>query len=483
MKKGKCIYCNKEKDLNEEHAFPKFLLQIPEGAPEWTIKEHLCEKCNGELGKLDKILEMRGPIGHTWSQIKSELGQENENQQSLRYNQNCYKLEPDRAMVPEHALGNRIGMFKLLVEKSSENDTTSNSIENSLDPVVPQIILTLYAKWQQLEKTRRESAEKFDSLDIIPCNDKGFEGSIYWIGNGKIILPAISDSDILAPIFPIENPNFVHPSSIFPANATATFPFPYTWVFPPKAAEYFFDRPRDFQFKLLRNPNWICSDLIVVIDGKNKKHGKAKYFINSVKSDHKDLIDKGIYLKQATFANISKTKMIRGRFVTDGNAELYIERAIAKIGFHCFLYHYSNEFNGHEFMFDGIKSFIFKGEIANSFVTNHNDFTIENSVYSSNRHFHYIKFFRYRQNIGCQIHLFTGLLRRPFSFNITLAGKIENLNDSPDKIEKIPYYVSAKSKKKKRLYLADNLELIQKTNVDDLGVIQKPSPKDIIYFG
>ena len=36
MKKGKCIYCKKEKDLNEEHAFPKRLLQ--KGVCEWKIE-------------------------------------------------------------------------------------------------------------------------------------------------------------------------------------------------------------------------------------------------------------------------------------------------------------------------------------------------------------------------------------------------------------------------------------------------------------
>ena len=470
MKKGKCIYCNEEKDLSEEHAFPQFLLQIPEGAPEWIIDEHLCVKCNGELGELYKILKMRGPIGHTWSQIKSELGQENEDQQSLRYNQKCYRLEPDRMMVSEPVLENRIGLFKLLVESSKKN-AACNSIENSLDPVVPQIILTLYAKWQQLEETRRESAEKFDSLDIIPCNDNGFDGSIYWIGNGNSIASAISDSVILVPRFWGENSNFVLPTSLFPENATEDFPFPHTYVFSQKATEYFFDRPRAFQFKFLRNLAWIQSDLIVVKDGKNKKHGKAKHFIKSVRADHQDVLDKEIYLKDETYADIPRTKTLRCRFATDGNAKLYIDRAIAKIGFHCFLYHYPDEFNGHEPIFDGIKTFIFKGNTSNNFVTEYKDVT-ENSIYPSNTHFHNISFFRDRQNIGCRITLFTGLGRKPFSFYITLSGKIENWNVQPDKTERVPFYVSSKSERKRRIYPPN-----------ESGIIIEPSLKETHTFG
>ncbi len=363
-------------------------------------------------------------------------------------------------MFSEPILGNRIGLFKLLVD-SSENATPSDSIENSLEPVVPQIILTLYAKWQRIE-----DAEKINSLDIIPCTDNGFEGSIYWIGNGNIIASAISDSAILPPRFWTQNPNFVLPTSIFPANATADFPFPHTYVFSQKATEYFFDRPKDFQFKFLRNLDWIRSDLIIIKDGKNKKHGKVKYFIKSVKIDHKNVIDKEIYLKSETYADIPRTETLRGRFVTDGNAKLYIDRAIAKIGFHCFLYHYSDEFNGHESIFDGIKAFIFEGEIANSFVTNHNDVAIDNPVYSSNTHFHNISFFRHGQNIGCQIDLFTGLLRKPFSFNITLSGEIENWNAEPDKIKRMPFYVSSKSDIKRRIHHGSDLRIVHKPSLE-----------------
>ncbi len=469
MRKGKCIYCNQEKELNEEHAFPRSLLQIAEGSPEWIIDRHLCEECNGKLSKLDKILTMRGPIGHTWSLIKSELGQENENQQSLRYNQNCYGLKPDRMMVPEPVLENRIGLFKLLVE-NCENKASSNSIENSLDPVVPQIILTLYAEWQQLEETRDETVDNFDSLDIIPYTDNDFKGSVYWIGNGKIMTQALSDSVILVPRLSVQNHNFVLFPPILPPNATEDFPFPHTYVFSQKATEYFFDQPRDFQSKFLRNLDWIRSDLTIIKDSKNKKHGKAKYFRQSVKADHITVVDKQIYLKDKTYADIPRLKTLRGRFATDGNAKLYIERAIAKIGFHCFLYHYFDEFNGHEPIFDDIKTFIFKENTPNNFVIEYKD-VAENPIYSSNTHFHNISFYRDGQNIGCQIILFTGLWRKPFSFYITLSGKIKNWNVESDKTEHIPFYLSSKSDRKRRVYPPSDSEIIQKPSLKDMFIV------------
>lgn len=468
MRKGKCIYCNQEKELNREHAFPKSLLQITAGAPEWIIDEHLCKECNSKLGKLDKILTMRGPIGHTWSLIKSEFGNENEHQQSLRYNQKCYGLEPDRMMVPEPVLENRIGLFKLLVE-NSENNTSPNSIENSLDPVVPQIILTLYAKWQQLEETRDETIDNFNSLDIIHCTDNDFKGSVYWVGNGKIITQAVNDSVILVPRLWIQNPNFVLFPSIFPPNATENFPFPHTYVFSQKATEHFFDRPKTFQVKFLRNLDWIRSDLTIIKDSKNKKHGKAKYFMKSIKANDITVVDKQIYLKDETYADISRLKTIQGRFATVGNAKLYIDRAIAKIGFHCFLYHYSDEFTGHEHIFDGIKSFIFSENTSNNFATENND-VVENSIYSSNTHFHNISFLREGQDIGCRIDLFTGLTRKPFSFNITLSGKIENWNLKPDKKECIPFYVSSRSDRKRRIHSPNDFEIIQKPSLDEMFI-------------
>ena len=471
MKKGKCIYCNEEKELNEEHAFPQFLLQIHEGAPEWIIDEHLCEKCNRKLGKLYKILKMRGPIGHTWNLIKSEFGQENENQQSLRYNQKCYSLEPDRIMAPIPFLGNLIVSSKLLVVESSENNILSNSIEHSLDPIEPQIILTLYAKWQQLKKTRDETAVNFDKLDIIPC----FEGSrpIYWIGNGTKLTPRISDSPIVVPRLWTKDSYFVRPHTKYPPNATADFPFPHTYVFSQKATEYFFDRPKNFQSDFLSifdRINWIQSDLTIIIDGKNKKHGKAKPFMKCLKSDghNINIVDKQTYPINATYPNNSRIKI---RYVTDGNAKSYIERALAKIGFHCFLYHYPDEFNGHESIFDGIKTFIFKENTSNNFVTEYKD-VAKNPIYSSNTHFHNISFFRDRQNIGCRITLFTGLWMKPFSFYITLSGKIENWNVHPDKTERVPFYVSSKSERKRRVYPPN-----------ESGIIIEPSLKETHTFG
>ena len=61
MKVGKCIYCKEKKSLNREHAFLQSLSQ--QNTPEWIIDNHLCEKCNSDLGKLDVVLSQRSNIG------------------------------------------------------------------------------------------------------------------------------------------------------------------------------------------------------------------------------------------------------------------------------------------------------------------------------------------------------------------------------------------------------------------------------------
>ena len=75
MIKGECIYCNKNRELNEEHAFPKSLLHHCETlnarAPEWII-EKLCEDCNRALGILDDTIATKSHMAFIWRIIKSE---------------------------------------------------------------------------------------------------------------------------------------------------------------------------------------------------------------------------------------------------------------------------------------------------------------------------------------------------------------------------------------------------------------------------
>ncbi len=484
MKKGKCIYCKKNKDLNKEHAFPKFLLQVQEGAPEWIIDNHLCEPCNQELCKLDMILKMRGPIGHTWSQIRSESGQETKDQQSARYHQKIYGLPPDRMLMPDPVLEKRIGLFKLLVEKTEEN-IPLNSIENSLEPVVPQIILTAYAGWQKIEEVRAKDAEGFAELGLIPLSHPSVQESIYWIGNDSfsMMLRNLSEGSIHA----VKNHIVLPPTAIFSSKATADFPFPHTYIFPPKATDYFLDKPRDFENVFLHLKKFACFqyDLMIIREKKNKKHGKVKHFAKSIKADQKvavGVVEKEIYLKNETFANISRTDTLQGRFVIDSRAEAYIERSIAKIAFHSLLYHYP-KFSGHEPAFDDIKEFIYKEGIANNFVTYHRNIDFKSGVYPSNTHFHNISFFVRGGNIGCYLDLLTGLSRQLFSFGVTLAGKIENWKVKFDRTERIPFYVNPKSNMKKRIHCAESSGLIHKPKSSDLGLIHDLSLKDIFHFG
>ena len=474
--KGKCIYCNKEKKLNQEHAFPKFLLQVQEGAPEWILEKHLCVKCNSALGKLDQVLQIRGPIGRTWSQINSESGQESNDQQSLRYNQKSHGLEPDRMLVPDPVLGNRIGLFKLLVKRDKKAIPL-----NSIEPLVPQIILTLHTVDQTIEQATAENAERFAHLSIDLVGGSGAPESIYWV--------------------------------------KSQFLLSFTLAFPPKATAYFLNRPREFASmfltkdkKLVESPlvgalhqlnmtgaqeppsvrlktqspklpyyffhlpqkldDIIRSDLIVVTDRRNKRHGQVKSFVNSVAADQKKTIDAQIYLDEDGYANLPRSETLRGRFLIAGKAESYIERAIAKIAFHCFLYHY-REFSGHESAFGEIKQFIYKGEIAKKFVTRHQHAATENVVYQTNEHFHVISFFTSDEGVECDLRLFTGLVDQPFCFRVALASKIGNLRHDFDQTVRIPFYVNPEGDMKRWTYDPG----------DGLGIIQEPSLEEIFYFG
>ena len=70
MKNGRCIYCNELKSLNREHALPQSLRQ--DNTPEWIIENHLCKKCNSDLGKLDVVLSQRSNIGFLFDLIQRE---------------------------------------------------------------------------------------------------------------------------------------------------------------------------------------------------------------------------------------------------------------------------------------------------------------------------------------------------------------------------------------------------------------------------
>ena len=71
------------------------------------------------------------------------------------------------------------------------------------------------------------------------------------------------------------------------------------------------------------------------------------------------------------------------------------------------------------------------------------------------------------------IDLFTGLLSRPFSFRINLAGNTRSPNLRKDCERYLPFSVHPKSQRKKRILQADRIGLIQKPRQDD-GVLVLP---------
>ena len=121
-----------------------------------------------------------------------------------------------------------------------------------------------------------------------------------------------------------------------------------------------------------------------------------------------------------------------------------IARAIAKIAFHCFLYHYPRV-SGHESIFNNIREFIFTGS-PNRFVGNWQNPGTENLVYDSSEHVHGMCFFLQDNDIGCQIDLFTGLQTPPVSYHVILAGAPDKSHLRPSRAEYIPFYVHSKAR-------------------------------------
>lgn len=481
MRKGKCIYCNKERELNREHGFPRFLLH--NDAPGWTIYKHVCVECNAKLGKLDEILASRGPIGHTWNQIKGESGEETKEKQSYRYERKVHQIEPERMLVPDPILGHRIGMFKLLVEQSETEEPLY-----SLEPLVPQVILTLYAEEQTIEDVIRESVKQFANMEIKPVNVSFASKSVltYMIGN-----PLLSTTTVVFP--PEAITHFHHDPQNFaeylkqfdslPKEETIAkfrkklrdietkLPLQLDSAKKKKIVALLRKSEQDFESTVSKQLDGMQKELLIVKDGKNTEHNTLTSFVDSVSIGNKMIVDKEVYFKEETYTNLSRSEDLRGRFIIDDEVEKYIWRAIAKIAFHCFLKHY-DKYTGHEPIFDSIKAFIYKEGVVNSFVTSHADIDIENPVYSSNEHFHYISFLVDGRNIGCRMDLFTGLSEGPFSYQVTLAGNIENWNVEFNRTERVPFYVNPKSEKKKRIYFVNNL-----------GMIQEPSLEQIFAFG
>ena len=406
---SQCIYCKKE-GKSEEHAFPKSLLHecvpLNKRAPEWII-EQVCEDCNQALGKLDNILATRSAMAFIWRVIKNEWKPEVKSQDSAFYNAKAYGVDPLRLFSPNPLYGNLI-----VLHEETGTSTSSFYPTPLVSAQAPQIILMQGAEGQTKEEIIAENSEKWDAGEFRITESDEHEG-VYCIS---------------------EN----------------------TYVFPPKATKYFVSNPhreQEFKSKFLKKRDHIRYDLNTVFPDDSSDYGKLKGFYNRLKASTKELIE------WENFEPKEFTQEIM--IVADPKAIPYIGRAIAKIAFHCFLYHYP-EFSGHEPIFNDIRAFI-EGkedsheEIGKEFVAGAG--VTEDYIRDSNDHFHILRFYVHENNIVCQIAFFTGLLIEPFQDEITerfaseilLAGDRDEAKRNPYKQVVIPFYVHAKSQLKRRI--------------------------------
>ena len=401
MEKGKCIYCKQYKNLNREHAFPKSLLQ--KGAPGWTIKKHVCVACNSKLAQLDAVLIKKSPLAFIWYRIQDELDNQTHTPHSSISHKRTFGINPVRQFVPDPLYENRIVLHDII----TENGSTSILVDSAL---CPQIALTQHPEEQSSVEVITANREKFNATD----SDEN----------------TITNHDEQKEIYCV---------------------FGNTYIFPPKATLYFFHRIPEFKSKFMNDFPRTQYDLLIIFPKAGKIRRAAETFYKSLEISTREIIgeEKIPYPKPATrFIQVS----------TDSKATPDIARAIAKIAFHCFLYHYS-KFSGHEPIFDDIRKFICT-ESSNRFVAQWKNTETENCIYDSTEHLHIICYFVQKDDIGCRIDFFTGLQKSPVSYQVILAGKPENLNPSPSRTEYISFYVHPKSQLKKRILPVKNLGII-----------------------
>ena len=438
--KNLCIYCKKE-GKSKEYAFPSSLLHkcIPlnKSAPEWII-QHLCEDCNNALGKLDNILATRSSMAFIWRKIKNEWkSNQTDNKSgplaSSFYNAKAHGINPVRLFYPDPLYGNLIVLHEEIETSAPGFHPTSVVVRAQ----TPQMILTQYVEGQTGEKIREENCEKWDAGELFITESDEHEGVYCISGN--------------------------------------------TYVFPPKTTQYFVnnpDREQEFKSKFLKKRDNIRYDLNIIFPDDYEDSSKLKGFYERLNASTEELIE----WQNCEPKELPQEIMV----VVDQKAVPYIDRAIVKIAFHCFLYHYS-QFSGHEPMFNDVKAFI-KGkedsheETSKEFVTQVR--VSKNYVWDSNEHFHILRFYVNGNNIVCQIAFFTGLLVGPFASGITLAGDFDKAIQGPYREVLMPFYVHGKSELIRRRLVEDldrKKNIMQKTELQQQAVtlIQQLSVEDL----
>lgn len=413
MVKDKCIYCERVKVLNKEHAFPKALLQkctaLNKRAPEWVINK-LCVECNGKLGKLDDILVTKGPMAFLWRIIRSEWTADNvcNSQNAAFYNQNTYGILPVRLIYPDPLYDN----LTILHEESDSRPPGSNPTLLGRARV-PQIVLTQHTDEQTVEQVVLENFEKWSSGEISEAEFDEFEDVYVFFEN--------------------------------------------TYVFGPKATKYFvggIEREQEFMSKFVKKHERLRYALAVLFPNDPNDAGQLNGFCKRLNASGKAEIEaRRIEPKESTegFVMVAAEK----------KAIPFIKRAIAKIAFHSFLY-WHPKFSGDESIFDEIRTFILRN--GDDQTTAGEDFVAGLNVprpfvWPSNDHFHIFHFYVNDDNIICQIVFFTGLsldsprseTPEPFSNEIILAGNSENARLGIPKEKRLPFYVHGKSQLKRRI--------------------------------
>ena len=407
MKRGKCIYCKQEKKLNREHAFPECLLdeRLRGTEHEWIIDRHLCSKCNSDLGELDVILGKKSLLAFTADRIQDELGNKIQSLHSSIYRKRARGINPVRLFLPDPLYDNHI----LLHETAMMSSETRIPVD-SATAMRPQILLMQYAVGRVGEEVIEENFEIFNAS----ASDEDF----------------ITDYDEHKDIYCILG---------------------NTYVFPPRASEYFFQRVPEFKSNFMTDFPNTRYDLRVLFPEESQYQGAAETFCNSFVSETKQIIE-----DEKIPDPIPLSQLIEVRI--DRKAIPVIARAIAKVVFHSFLYHYP-EFNGHEPLFAAIREFIFAGS-SNRFVAECKNTETQNCVYDFPEHLHIFCFHVQEDGIGCRMDLFTGLQTPPVSFQVILASNPNAFKPKPNRWEAIPFFVHPNSQMKNRIFPIDRFSTL-----------------------
>ena len=422
MKVGKCIYCRANTELNKEHAFLDSLRQ--KNTPHWTIDNHVCVKCNSDFGsQIDVVLSKCSTIAFLFDLIQREFGQEETSQQRSIYNNVRSGVRPIRMLFPNPVYDN---LFVL--HKSHGVNHQQNYME--VTALQPQMILTQYPQGKTCEEIVTENNRKYNTNKA----------------QREICLTHDTLEDVISV-------------------------FKNTYIFPPKKAHYYMEHEDEFKSKYMSEYPHMQYNLRTIFPEHGQGEQKFQDFFNKINAETKLIIAEDKNLPPEVFRNPIQTIM-------DRRGKKQMMRAIVKLAFHCFLYHYP-EYTGHERMFNGVKNFISRGSGSTSrYVwTAETDKRIANGVYEGDEHQHFFSFFLGYKQIGCEIHLFTGLNSPAFSFGIVLAGKPNKIPLKSDSVKMFPFRLHQKSSLKKRLEPTTTQSVL----ISKGGII-KPCKMSDLYF-